>query len=204
VQELSNGDYTALRSLMDAQPTAAPIVDTATYLSVICADEVPFSSMDAFNRALSPVPDRWRRWIAPKALYDICRLWNVQPSPPIEHMAVTSDVPTLVTTGEFDPVTPPSYGALAAMTLPRSHAVVFAGEAHGATLSQCGKEALHAFLKAPADSPNTSCETTDSLLFQSLGATTHRLPIAFDTSGRRPTEKLIVEAIARTPMPIFR
>jgi pimeloyl-ACP methyl ester carboxylesterase len=204
VQELTDGDYSALQVVMDAQSTATPVIDTATYLSVICADEVPFSSPGAVDQALSQVPERWRRWVAPSALYDICRLWNVPPSPPMEHAAVTSDIPTLITTGEFDPVTPPSYGSLAAMTLTRSHPVVFAGEAHAASVSACGKDALHAFLNAPADTPNASCETTNSLSFQSLGASLRRFPIVFDTSGERPTEQLIRDVLRRFPVPIFR
>jgi pimeloyl-ACP methyl ester carboxylesterase len=203
VQELNDEDYTALRALMDAQPSATPIVDTATYLSVTCADEVPFSSPDALTQALVSVPERWRTWVAPTAFYDICRLWNVPPSPAREHVAVTSDVPTLVTSGQFDPVTPPSYGALAAASLSRSHAVVFAGEAHASSVSPCGQNVLHAFLNAPTGSPADACQAASSLSFQSLGATARRFPIAFDTSGRRPTEKLIRSALRRHPFPIF-
>jgi pimeloyl-ACP methyl ester carboxylesterase len=204
VQELTDEDYSALQAAMDAQTTSTSSVATATYLSVTCADQVPFSSLSALNQSLSAVPERWRQWLTPSVLYDICRIWNVPAAPPIDHLAVVSSVPTLVTSGQFDPVTPPSYGALAAMTLSRSRPVVFAGEAHASSVTPCGKDVLHAFLNAPSGEPNASCETTSSLSFQSLGAETHRFTIVFDTSGARPTAALIRDALRRFPSPIFR
>ncbi len=39
-----------------------------------------------------------------------CKIWNVPAAPAVENQAVTSDVPTLVFSGEFDPITPPAYG----------------------------------------------------------------------------------------------
>ncbi len=204
VQELTDEDYTALRPLVSATPSATPLIDTATYLSVTCAEEVPFSSPDALTRALSPVPERWRRWVAPNALFDVCQAWDVPPSPPSENAAVSSDVPTLVTSGQYDPVTPPSYGALAAKTLSRSKSVVFSGEAHASSMSPCGKEALHAFLNAPSGSIVQSCQAASTLSFQSVGAATPPFAIPFDTSGRRPTEKLVRFALRRFPFPLFR
>ncbi|HEX3598483.1 MAG TPA: alpha/beta fold hydrolase [Polyangiaceae bacterium] len=205
VQELSDGDYSALAVLSSANNRTSSVIDTATYLSVTCADEAPFSSPAALEQGLAAVPAAWRKWVAPSSLFDTCRVWDVPASPEIENQAVTSAIPTLVASGRFDPVTPPSYGALAATTLSRSRVVVFDGEAHGSTIGACGELVLHEFLNDPSGAFGDSCEADSRLAFQSLGA---REPggaaIRFDTSRRRPSDDTIEAAVRRFPFPIFR
>lgn len=201
VQELTDGDYSALRALMSGKGRVSPLIDNATYLSVTCADEFPFSSPGAMNQKLASVPEPWRRWVAPSALYDLCRVWNVPPSPPTENDAVISGVPSLVVSGAFDPVTPPSYGVLAAQTLSHSTTVVFPAQAHASSVSECGARAVQAFLTDPANPPTTSCASTPMLAFQSLGASIEHPAIAFDTSRARPSDALIHSVLRRFPYP---
>lgn len=74
---------------------------------------------------------------------------------------VSSSVRTLVSSGRLDPITPPSFGDLAATTLPNSVTVVHESSGHGATLqSACGTQNLHAFLADPAAAHDTSCAST--------------------------------------------
>jgi pimeloyl-ACP methyl ester carboxylesterase len=201
VEELTSGDYSALAALASAEGASSPI-DLATYLSVTCADETPFSSPAALTAALARVPESWRKWVSPSTPFDNCRIWNVPASPAKENEAVSSAIPTLVTSGQFDPVTPPSYGALAASTLKNSRNVVFAGEAHGSTIDACGSETLHAFLASPTAPTRAGCQSLSSLSFQSLGAATPEPTLYFDTSGRRPSAELIRSAKRRFPFPV--
>ncbi|NJL54321.1 hypothetical protein HC928_03415, partial [bacterium] len=52
---------------------------------------------------------------------------------------VRSDVPTLVLSGEFDPVTPPVWGNLIASELPNSFAYTFP-TGHGVIASECPQQ----------------------------------------------------------------
>jgi pimeloyl-ACP methyl ester carboxylesterase len=70
---------------------------------------------------------------------------------------VRSDLPTLVLSGHFDPVTPPSYGERAAATLSRSYVYTLPTVGHGATVTECGLMIMEAFLRAPAERPSTLC-----------------------------------------------
>ena len=63
----------------------------------------------------------------------LCQLWNVQPVPAVQQQPITSAIPTLILSGEYDPVTPPAYGMLAARTLSRSYFFLFPG-----TSTRCG------------------------------------------------------------------
>ena len=60
--------------------------------------------------------------------------------------------------GQYDPITPPAWGQLAAETLSHSFFYEFPGIGHGVMRSnQCGLEIGLAFLDDPAAEPDTSC-----------------------------------------------
>jgi hypothetical protein len=64
-----------------------------------------------------------------------------------------------VLNGEYDPITPPHLGYLAARTLRRSYTYTFPGVGHGAYLSgeACPHAMVVAFLAHPGTAPNPSC-----------------------------------------------
>jgi pimeloyl-ACP methyl ester carboxylesterase len=62
-----------------------------------------------------------------------CAAWDVPAAPSHVTMAVTSDVPVLLTSGAFDGTAPPSYAAEAARTLKNSKHLVFPGIGHSAS-----------------------------------------------------------------------
>ena len=59
--------------------------------------------------------------------------------------------------GQFDPITPPSYGDRAAATLSRSFVYTLPGEGHGASISDCGLDILASFWQAPLRRPDARC-----------------------------------------------
>jgi pimeloyl-ACP methyl ester carboxylesterase len=71
---------------------------------------------------------------------------------------VTSDLPTLVLGGEYDPVTPPSYAKAVTQTLKNSEFLEFPGTGHEAAFSgQCPMNIVLAFYTNPAQKPDSSC-----------------------------------------------
>jgi len=71
---------------------------------------------------------------------------------------VTSTVRTLVSSGRLDPITPPSFGTIAAVTLSNSVVVIHEDSGHGATLqSPCGTQNLIDFIADPITAHDTSC-----------------------------------------------
>lgn len=91
----------------------------------------------------------------------ICDLWPKPGSDPSLAMPVVSDIPTLVSSGAFDPITPPSYGTVVSDALTNARSVVFANSGHGAlTDSECSQGLALAFLNDPqaaVDSLDTAC-----------------------------------------------
>jgi pimeloyl-ACP methyl ester carboxylesterase len=90
--------------------------------------------------------------------HDTCRLWNVQQAPAAQKQPVVSAIPTLVLADEYDPITPPANGKLAAQTLMNSYYFLFPGLGHGAEYnSPCVDSIISAFDDNPTQQPSDAC-----------------------------------------------
>jgi pimeloyl-ACP methyl ester carboxylesterase len=60
--------------------------------------------------------------------------------------------------GEFDPITPPSWGKHAAQTLDNAYAYEYPGIGHGASVAHdCPRSMMIAFLDDPNQPPDDRC-----------------------------------------------
>lgn len=128
--------------------------------SVTCTEEVPFNRLSLIEQLAVNVP----RVVVDMGIDDAqtqqdeCLLWNVPSAPAIENQPVTSTLPTLIFSGNYDPVTPPAWGQAAADFLPNSTHLVFPGIGHGALdVHPCPTGIALAFLANPAAPLDTSC-----------------------------------------------
>jgi pimeloyl-ACP methyl ester carboxylesterase len=79
----------------------------------------------------------------------------------IEDRAIVSSIPTLVLAGQYDPVTPPDWGRIAASTLANSFFYEFPGVGHDAMDSTpCAMAITLAFLDQTGIAPDDSCLAT--------------------------------------------
>jgi len=98
------------------------------YLSVTCAEDLPWVKKDEAERfaANTFLGDyRFRQQQEACALWPLAKLERGYAEP------TKVDVPVLILTGEWDPVTPPSRGEVASKTLPNSLHIVVPQGAHG-------------------------------------------------------------------------
>ena len=124
---------------------------------VYCNEEVPFTSLarigaaDAANPGVAPFfSGRW--------LFDLCRKLPARHPNPVENRAVASRTPTLLLTGQLDPVTPPSEGRRVARSLGRSFFYDFPGLGHWVNPAHaCPRKIMLAFLDRPTQRPDASC-----------------------------------------------
>lgn len=98
------------------------------YLTVTCAEDIPWidpveSERLAQNTFLGGYRARQQR--------EACALWPRAKIAADYAKPVTSNIPALILTGEWDPVTPPKNGDFIARTLPNSLHVVVPHGAHG-------------------------------------------------------------------------
>lgn len=125
-------------------------------LSVWCSEEAPFEAPDRIeaqtgqDRGLGGADAR-------TASAAMCRAWNVAPAEAVENTPVTSDIPTLIFAGEFDPVTPPDWGRRLTGAMPNAMFALMPGLSHGASFNRCGGMAAVAFIRDPASPPDLGC-----------------------------------------------
>jgi len=120
-------------------------------LTVWCRDEAPVTDLSRASR--HPELDGWQTITVHP---DVCKVWPVTPSR-AQRTSVTTDIPTLVIAGEYDPNTPPAWGRRARATLANGFFVEIPGETHGAADGPCAVSIALAFLRDPHRLPDTSC-----------------------------------------------
>jgi len=110
-------------------------------LSVACAEDVDLLRVDPLDAGTL------LGTAFVETLKAQCEVWPRGSRPADFHDPVRSDRPVLLLSGEFDPVTPPRYGALVAATLPNSRHLVVRGEGHGVIGAGCMPRLLARFVE---------------------------------------------------------
>jgi pimeloyl-ACP methyl ester carboxylesterase len=76
----------------------------------------------------------------------VCPLWpQYRPSEDF-YQPVTADIPTLILSGNLDPVTPPSNGEHSAKSLPNNHHIVVENASHTVAMNTCAGDIINEFL----------------------------------------------------------
>ncbi len=156
IYDARDGKYTFLSSVFPFLLFDRTFSD-GMYYSVLCAEDADFKPADVPLEGVRPAFAKDAHQSA-QSFLDTCQRWNVPPLEPIADAPVTSDIPTLVLNGRFDPITPPAFGQTAAQTLSHSYVVTFPNTGHGALLdSPCATNIAASFLAAPQHQPDTNC-----------------------------------------------
>jgi len=167
IYQVRAGDYSILRERL------LLYFDTSSALgmgiSVQCGEEVPFNSAGEAFTAAQGVQTAIAGFF-PKSvqyIFAVCRDWTGVAPDPRENQPVTSDIPALVLAGEFDPITPPSWGQMTAGHLQHAYFYEFRGNGHWVTRSSpCALAMALAFWEDPVVVPDAAClQTADGMHF---------------------------------------
>lgn len=134
------------------------------HMSVTCSDHSAFPAQTADQIAAEKInPLLLDPAMENQISYaELCQLWGSAQESPLERQPLSSDIPTLILAGEFDPSTPPAWGSLAAQTLSQGYFVQFPNIGHGvytsdASTNGCVGRVVSAFYEKPAAQPDLSC-----------------------------------------------
>jgi pimeloyl-ACP methyl ester carboxylesterase len=126
------------------------------HYSVVCSEDVPFYNAVNVDRAALE-----RTYMGAEIVdvfQEVCKLWPKGPVDADLHSPLHSDVPTLLLSGEADPVTPPAGAERVARGLTRHRHLVLSGEGHGQLGTSCVPRLMAAFLdSADPDKLDSSC-----------------------------------------------
>jgi pimeloyl-ACP methyl ester carboxylesterase len=127
VHHAANGDFAPFLQQAVA-PSIPDFVADGMYLSVTCAEDVPFIDQEEATKLTAGNPfGNYRVFQQTRA----CGMWPRGEIPADFLEPVHSDAPVLIFSGNMDPVTPPKYGELVARHLPNSRHVVIPESGHG-------------------------------------------------------------------------
>jgi pimeloyl-ACP methyl ester carboxylesterase len=122
--------------------------------SVGCHEEFPFYGAAPLPRTFALLDG----WVEGDFFLWACPLWPSGKAGAAENEPVVSEVPALLLSGDYDPITPATWARRALSGLPRGHHLVFRGIGHDVVDStDCGGQAVADFLANPAKRPATPC-----------------------------------------------
>lgn len=133
--------------------TGAP----ATYAAVTCAERLPLASGPPTGVG------EFAAAVVGAGLSAQCEPWGIAESP-LPSEPVQSDLPVLLISGWFDPITPPRFAEQAAEHLPRSTHIVSRTRGHGIWVwgyDNCVDRIVADFLAEPGAGLDTACASED-------------------------------------------
>lgn len=139
-------------------------------LSVICSEDADL---------LTPRPQDAHTILGTRmidTLQNVCAVWPKGTRPADFHQPLKTDKPTLLLSGEFDPVTPPRYGEQVAKNLPNARHLVLTGQGHNVMNAGCAPQIVKHFIE------DAKPRELDAKCLDRLRAT----PIFTDFNGASP------------------
>jgi pimeloyl-ACP methyl ester carboxylesterase len=129
IHEAAKGNFVPfLKEAIPADRSNPDFIADGMYLSVTCAEDVPFIDQGEAAAANAGNPfGNYRVEQQTRA----CSMWPRGKIPADYYQPVSSNIPVLIVSGNLDPVTPPERGEETASHLPNSKHVIIPRGAHG-------------------------------------------------------------------------
>ena len=164
------GDFTQFAAMaLSNYDTLSNTVRSGMRFSVLCAEDIPYISEE--DTTSGYLDDFFTR-----NFESICETWPRGDIPLDFRQAVYSTAPTLLLSGEADPVTPPANGELAAQGLPDSLQIVVPGQGHIVIYRGCIPKIANTFIE------NGSTGGLDTACIQEIAP----MPIFLNANGPQP------------------
>ena len=124
--------------------------------AVMCTEDAPLYASSEVDYSAMEASYIGREMF--DTLSAMCGVWPQGEMHPQLKQPVTSDVPTLVLSGEFDPITPPAWGDQVLPGLSNATHIVAPGQGHGTIARGCVPRLILDFVEQPdPNALDTSC-----------------------------------------------
>lgn len=159
IYALDAGDYRTAEVFIQISLQQLELVTLGMNVTFQCQDEIPFVDVELAREQFEAFSRLGLEYSLTGLLaLEYCDAFAMGDVDPSANEAVVSDIPTLIMSGEFDPITPPINGVIASETLPNSYVYEFIGTGHGASFSDdCPVSMSVAFFNDPSQAPDASC-----------------------------------------------
>jgi pimeloyl-ACP methyl ester carboxylesterase len=156
IRDASDGNFEPLVAItQEMAHSAGENMSRGLMLSVLCSEDVARITPPELDEATHGT---FLGDVMVKSFTGACSQWPRTSLPPDFDSPVDAHVPTLLLSGELDPVTPPEWAKQAAMHLPNSIQVIVPGATHGVSTYGCVPDLIARFVSAGATTGiDTSC-----------------------------------------------
>ncbi len=135
-------DYRGLIASIEAFASAVQL-STGMFLSIVCAEDLPRISPAEIERETAGT-FLGSGWLS--RLRQQCAVWSVPALPDSHFEPIGGQVPSLLLSGNLDPVTPPRWGELIVERLTPARHIVVPGGGHGVSALGCVPRLIKEFL----------------------------------------------------------
>jgi pimeloyl-ACP methyl ester carboxylesterase len=157
IDRAEQGDFSFAVNLAQLMEASDEEMADGMYMTVVCTengdtadDKIVFPGLIR-RLADAGVKDA-------KQILEVCRSWKLRLLDKALLQPVKSDIPTLLLSGRFDPITPPEQADRVAATLDRAYKFTFPGGTHGQAFTvSCANRMIAAFLNDPSKAPDGRC-----------------------------------------------
>lgn len=157
VHSAAKGDYRTIASLIASSAVSAEQnggLYTGLTMNIVCNEDMPRAKPEDFSR---DADNYFNGELGYTSFTDVCKYWPSWPAPENFAEPVKTDVPVLLFSGKYDPVTPPEYAELAMPHLANAKHVVIENGSHFPSLVMC-TDAIEDFLEqGKVDEVDFSC-----------------------------------------------
>ncbi len=164
IADAFQGNGKTLARFMDPLFILPSVIAWGMHYSVMCSTESTFTAYSQVEKSVAKADPVLRRGNLndQRLSLETCAAWDRDDPGMEENRPVKSSVPTLVLSGEFDPVTPPEWGEQTAKALKNGYFYLFPGVTHGVIwwndfTGGCANRMVTSFLDDPSKAPDSSC-----------------------------------------------
>ena len=165
VQRAEQGDFSFMLNIVRMMQASNDDMADAMYMTVVCAEfgDTPESALK-FPGVIKRLVEAGEN--DARQILQLCRDWNIRLLDKALLVPVRSDIPTLLLSGRFDPITPPEGAERVASHLSRAYSFTFPRGAHGqAFLVPCANFMIANFLERPGQAPDGACAAEAAAAF---------------------------------------
>jgi pimeloyl-ACP methyl ester carboxylesterase len=157
VTRAEEGDFSFAVNMAGLLSASQDELADGMYMTVVCAEygDTPEEAL-RFPGVLKRLADAAET--DAKQILSVCRDWRIRLLDKKLLQPVKSDIPTLLLSGQFDPVTPPQQADSVAAGLTHAFRFTFTSGTHGQAFAvPCANRIIAAFLDVPARAPDGTC-----------------------------------------------
>jgi len=165
IYRFKNGDFSTLIATQSSLPLGFEGINTGLFISMMCHENILATTpqeLQATNVSSKDIEEyAWLPFYgSAQDVFKECKTWGATGPTLGENAQFSSDIPTLVITGKYDPTTPPMYAQQVAGHLSHSYYFEFPAQGHVPTAtdtSGCAMDTVVSFLNDPSVEPDRSC-----------------------------------------------